>query len=46
MSFRRVFVPARPRSAPIVFYLGCNALRTPHPPVQFDGRTRCVGGGL
>jgi Fe-S oxidoreductase len=29
-EFRRVFVPARPRSAPIVFYLGCNALRTPH----------------
>jgi heterodisulfide reductase subunit D len=29
-EFRRVFVPPRPRPAPIVFYLGCNALRTPH----------------
>jgi heterodisulfide reductase subunit D len=29
-EFRRVFVPPRPRPAAIVFYLGCNALRTPH----------------
>jgi Fe-S oxidoreductase len=29
-EFRRVFVPSRPRPVPIVFYLGCNALRTPH----------------
>lgn len=29
-EFRRVFVPPRPRDAPIVFYLGCNALRTPN----------------
>ncbi|KRR30294.1 (Fe-S)-binding protein [Bradyrhizobium retamae] len=29
-EFRRVFVPPRRRRAPIVFYLGCNALRTPH----------------
>ena len=29
-EFRRVFTPPRPRRAPLVFYLGCNALRTPH----------------
>lgn len=29
-EFRRLFVPPRPRNVPIVFYLGCNALRTPH----------------
>jgi len=29
-EFKRVFVPARSRNAPIVFYLGCNALRTPN----------------
>lgn len=29
-EFTRLFVPPRPRPAPIVFYLGCNALRTPH----------------
>lgn len=29
-EFRQVFVPPRPRQAPMVFYLGCNALRTPH----------------
>lgn len=29
-EFTRLFVPPRPRAAPIVFYLGCNALRTPH----------------
>jgi heterodisulfide reductase subunit D len=29
-EFKRVFVPPRPRDVPIVFYLGCNALRTPH----------------
>ena len=26
----RVFTPPRPRHAPIVFYFGCNAPRTPH----------------
>lgn len=29
-EFARLFVPARPRPAAMVFYLGCNALRTPH----------------
>ncbi len=29
-EFRKVFVPPRTRDVPIVFYLGCNALRTPH----------------
>ncbi len=29
-EFKRVFVPPRRRDVPIVFYLGCNALRTPH----------------
>jgi Fe-S oxidoreductase len=29
-EFARLFVPARPREAAMVFYLGCNALRTPH----------------
>lgn len=29
-EFRRLFTPPAPRSAPIVFYVGCNALRTPH----------------
>ncbi len=29
-EFKKVFVPARVRDVPIVFYLGCNALRTPH----------------
>lgn len=29
-EFRRVFTPPVTRNAPIVFYLGCNALRTPH----------------
>ncbi|WP_375782707.1 heterodisulfide reductase-related iron-sulfur binding cluster [Bradyrhizobium sp. Pha-3] len=29
-KFARLFVPARTRPADMVFYLGCNALRTPH----------------
>lgn len=29
-EFRRLFTPPAPRNAPVVFYLGCNALRTPH----------------
>ncbi|MFO1110134.1 MAG: (Fe-S)-binding protein [Bradyrhizobium sp.] len=29
-EFRRLFTPPAPRSAPVVFYVGCNALRTPH----------------
>lgn len=29
-EFARLFVPSRPREAAMVFYLGCNALRTPH----------------
>ena len=29
-EFKKVFVPPRVRDVPIVFYLGCNALRTPH----------------
>jgi heterodisulfide reductase subunit D len=29
-EFRRVFVPPRARDVPVVFYLGCNALRTPN----------------
>lgn len=29
-EFARLFVPAKARPAAMVFYLGCNALRTPH----------------
>ena len=29
-EFVRVLTPPRTREAPVVFYLGCNALRTPH----------------
>jgi len=29
-EFKRVFSPPRERKADLVFYLGCNALRTPH----------------
>ncbi|MFL6790597.1 MAG: (Fe-S)-binding protein [Bradyrhizobium sp.] len=29
-EFARLLVPPRPRDADVVFYLGCNALRTPH----------------
>lgn len=29
-EFRRLFTPPATRSVPVVFYLGCNALRTPH----------------
>lgn len=29
-EFARVLAPPRTREAPVVFYLGCNALRTPH----------------
>jgi Fe-S oxidoreductase len=29
-EFARVLTPPRTREAPVVFYLGCNALRTPH----------------
>jgi heterodisulfide reductase subunit D len=29
-EFKRVFSPERERKADLVFYLGCNALRTPH----------------
>jgi Fe-S oxidoreductase len=29
-KFRRVFTPPPARQVPVVFYLGCNALRTPH----------------
>jgi len=29
-EYARLFVPSRPRPAELVFYLGCNALRTPN----------------
>ncbi len=29
-EFSRLLVPPRPRAVPVVFYTGCNALRTPH----------------
>lgn len=29
-EYVRLIMPPRPRSVPVVFYLGCNALRTPH----------------
>lgn len=29
-DFAKLFVPPKPREAAVVFYLGCNALRTPH----------------
>ena len=29
-EFARLFIPPKPRDASVVFYLGCNALRTPH----------------
>jgi heterodisulfide reductase subunit D len=29
-EFAKLFVPPKPREASVVFYLGCNALRTPH----------------
>lgn len=29
-EFEKIFVPGKPRKADLVFYLGCNALRTPH----------------
>jgi Fe-S oxidoreductase len=29
-EYARVLAPAPPRDVPVVFYLGCNALRTPH----------------
>jgi heterodisulfide reductase subunit D len=34
---RRLLVPPRPRKVPIVFYLGCNAVRTPN--VLFNAMT-------
>jgi heterodisulfide reductase subunit D len=29
-EYKRLVLPPRPRPVPFVFYLGCNALRTPH----------------